>query len=635
MSRHLHVLQLLLFLSRANAQCAEGFTGPDGGPCTACVAGSYKTTTGTTACTWCGNAKYSTAVGSTSSATCLTCPADSGDSCPICPAITNCACNKGYTGPSGGICTACTAGQYKITNGAAPCTNCGTGKYSATVGATVDTTCLACPANSGSTCITCVESTSCICNIGASGPNGGPCTVCVAGKYKTTTGTAVCTDCEAGKYSTTAGAATCIDCEAGKYSTTVGANVAATCINCGVSSYSTVVDTTTCLTCPANSGASCTTCYTPHCPCNAGYVGGNFISQYSTNGCSRFHALMTWKPSFASVSTRNNAAIGTLPTYNALGGPSGKGHVNFNSAQAQWLSTGSRTFNIGTNGGFTIVIVMRWAGVLQTGQHILTSGNPRTWEIYRYGATTIEFLWWNGNTWWRVWRSTTMTQDVTWLTIVVRYNKNGQVYSTINGAGGTDGRFGYGDRTFDALYLGRSRTNTGHLNGDIAGAFIVDELLTIDATNVISNAMVNGMDLTDTTCPSGNTCTVCPMDSTSPTGSTQITSCTCNQGYTGLNGGPCTACPVGTYKQNSGSAACIDCVAGKYSILTARIACTDCAAGTYSPTVAATSVAVCLACPANANSPAGSTATTSCTCNVGFALSNNVCVCDLGYQPGA
>ena len=72
-----------------------------------------------------------------------------------------------------------------------------------------------------------------------------------------------------------------------------------------------------------------------------------------------------------------------------------------------------------------------------------------------------------------------MTQDVTWLTIVVRYNKNGQVFSTINGAGGTDGRFGYGDMNFDAIYLGRSRTNTGHLNAAVAGAFIVDELLTI------------------------------------------------------------------------------------------------------------------------------------------------------------
>jgi hypothetical protein len=194
-----------------------------------------------------------------------------------------------------------------------------------------------------------------------------------------------------------------------------------------------------------------------------------------------------------------------------------------------------------------------------------------------------------------------MTQDVTWLTIVVRYNKNGQVFSTINGAGGTDGRFAYGDRTFDAIYLVRSRTNTAHLNSDVAGAFIVDELLTKDATTVIANEMINGMDLTNTTCPSGNNCTICPTDSTSPVGTTQITSCTCNQGYTGPNGGPCTVCPVGTSKQNIGSAACIDCVAGKYSILTGRFECTDCATATYSTTVGATVATTCLGCPASSN----------------------------------
>ncbi len=81
---------------------------------------------------------------------------------------------------------------------------------------------------------------------------------------------------------------------------------------------------------------------------------------------------------------------------------------------------------------------------------------------------------------------------------------------------------------------------------------------------------------------------------------------------------PCTACVAGTYKTTTGS-----------------VVCTICGAGTYSATAAATSAATCLACPANSNSPAGSTSATSCTCNVGFALSNGVCVCALGYQPGA
>jgi hypothetical protein len=288
------------------------------------------------------------------------------------------------TCPSGNACTACNAGQYKNQSGTAACNVCPIG-LSSGIGSTSSSVCNSNP-----------------CNAGFTGPNGGPCIACATGKYKTTTGTAVCADCAAGRYSTTSGATTCIDCAVGTYSTTVGSNVPTTCINCGVSLYSAVVGTSTCLTCPANSGASCTTCYTPACPCKAGYTGGNFISQYSTNGCSRFHALMTWKPSFASVSTRKNAGIGTIPTYNAVGGPTGKGHVNFNSTNDQWLSTGARTFNIDTNGGFTLVIVMRWTGVMEAGQHICTSGNPRTWEIFRQSSTVIEFLWWSSNNWWRV-----------------------------------------------------------------------------------------------------------------------------------------------------------------------------------------------------------------------------------------
>ncbi len=59
----------------------------------------------------------------------------------------------------------------------------------------------------------------------------------------------------------------------------------------------------------------------------------------------------------------------------------------------------------------------------------------------------------------------------------------------INGAGSSDSRFVYGDTTFDAIYVGRSRTNTGHMNADVAGAFIVDENLNSYAIYEIISAM--------------------------------------------------------------------------------------------------------------------------------------------------
>lgn len=59
-------------------------------------------------------------------------------------------------------------------------------------------------------------------------------------------------------------------------------------------------------------------------------------------------------------------------------------------------------------------------------------------------------------------------------------------------------------------------------------------------------------------------------------------------GYTGMNGGPCTACGTGTFKSTTGSAGC-----------------TVCSAGTYSAATAATSSSTCAACPSNSVSPAG------------------------------
>ena len=76
-------------------------------------------------------------------------------------------------------------------------------------------------------------------------------------------------------------------------------------------------------------------------------------------------------------------------------------------------------------------------------------------------------------------------------------------------------------------------------------------------------------------------CTVCPANSQSPSGSIASSSCICHQGFTGPDGGSCTICEANTYKSVTGSASCT-------------------------------------ACPANSQSPSGSIAQTACVCNAGF-----------------
>ena len=101
-----------------DCECKPGYSGPDGGTCVVCLAGSYKDVNGSVACSLCpagtfstakaadkreacvpcGVDTYSTTLGAAAVSTCLYCPAhtrsDIGSS-----VIANCSCIAGYTGP--------------------------------------------------------------------------------------------------------------------------------------------------------------------------------------------------------------------------------------------------------------------------------------------------------------------------------------------------------------------------------------------------------------------------------------------------------------------------------------------------------------------------------------------------------
>ncbi|EKX31729.1 hypothetical protein GUITHDRAFT_49082, partial [Guillardia theta CCMP2712] len=84
-----------------DCKCMAGYTGPDGGPCTACPVGKYKNLTGSDACQYCPSHSTTLQVASNSSE--------------------DCTCVAGYTGPDGGPCTACPVGKYKTLTGSDAC----------------------------------------------------------------------------------------------------------------------------------------------------------------------------------------------------------------------------------------------------------------------------------------------------------------------------------------------------------------------------------------------------------------------------------------------------------------------------------------------------------------------------------
>jgi hypothetical protein len=60
----------------------------------------------------------------------------------------------------------------------------------------------------------------------------------------------------------------------------------------------------------------------------------------------------------------------------------------------------------------------------------------------------------------------------------------------------------------------------------------------------------------------GPSCPSCPSFSSSAIRSMNRTNCTCDAGYSGPDGGACTACNPGQFKSLSGSGSCEDCNAG-------------------------------------------------------------------------
>jgi hypothetical protein len=67
---------------------------------------------------------------------------------------------------------------------------------------------------------------------------------------------------------------------------------------------------------------------------------------------------------------------------------------------------------------------------------------------------------------------------------------------------------------------------------------------------------------TATGATNADVCVTCQQNSFSAAGSRVNTNCTCNHGYSGPDGGECTACQVGKFKLLSGSQSCSDCPLG-------------------------------------------------------------------------
>jgi hypothetical protein len=212
------------------------------------------------------------------------------------------------------------------------------------------------------------------------------------------------------------------------------------------------------------------------------------------------------------MSSRESVPLGSavLPVYNALGGPQGNGHVTFDRTQSQYLDAGPRTLNIATNGGLTIVAVVRFTGTPGVWERIIDMSSDGREKNYicmgRWDSSThLMFHYGNGDVLiLHDYSCQNVIEQNTWMTIVVRYRAYSREYvvKVTKDAGSSCEITGTAtaamtDRQLSSTLMGKNPwEGQSQFNGDMAGVFVVDEYLTTDATSAIADSMARGEDLT-------------------------------------------------------------------------------------------------------------------------------------------
>jgi hypothetical protein len=281
-----------------------------------------------------------------------------------------------------------------------------------------------------------------------------------------------------------------------------------------------------------------------------GPVGGPCVAcgagKFST-AAQNVLTLIPGTPSkLASPSTRHAAAVGStvLPAYFAQGGPFGKGHVRFDRTQTQYLDGGARTFNIASNGGFTVVAVVRFSGS-GLWEKIIDFGNnagDNNIVVGRESDTSdLALGFFEGSTHLGSVKISSAIVQNQWMTIVARYRAEDQTCSLeVNGQQATLTIAALTDRTLSSTWVGRSHWGDDYFDGDIAGLYVTDEYASDEKSALIANALKEGLDLAEL---------------------------------------PCINCEAGTYSAAAGSTVCTSCEAGKYKAAAGvNIACDQCEA---------------------------------------------------------
>ena len=610
--------------------CAAGSTGPPDS-CAQCAPGKYKAASGSAPCDDCVPGKYSAATGASTAATCLSCSAGSyagtpgSFACSLCPsystspagssAVTECTCNAGYN-MDGNLCIAIPCPPGTTGPHAAACAGCGQGKYKSVPGSAA---CTSCPTLTYHLQTNRTNVTDCVCYAGYSGPDGGPCTVCPFsygnGWYKPELRSGECEKMigynQYGQEYSTCGNA----CSGSYYKNPWGDG----CVQCPLGTYKNYFHCSACNPCPPWTGhdtsdtprltiESCTPQPCP--PGTTGPTGGPCVK--CQNGYK--------------------SSVGSEPCTSC---PIAR-YQTGNSAWFERMITNNTMVRAATGGEYCRCKVGFYVYQTKYSQQEFINGQLVTVQYPLCKACDVGWAkWWvtPGNENIQDYCVQENSECCRQCTFLGRLSDAGNT-----GEGGVNcscpkGQFGnnYTTYPFPAV-ISCSFCAAGKYSDNIGMSACTqcppNSWYSETSAYSINLCQCNsgyegpsGGPCTAKACNTGYTgpagscvaclggtykntvgsdaCTLCPLNSSSPSGSSALTACQCNAGFSGVNGGTCSACGAGSYKATVGS-----------------VACTLCGANTYSPSNASISATSCLACPGNTTSVAGSSV---CQCKSGYS----------------
>ena len=474
--------------------------------CIPCFEGSYTATVGKSECTLCGMGRYQEERGQKSCTDC-----DAGKFKPM---IGEGVCSMCPVGKSSAIegtheCTPCGVGKYQDEVGQTSCKDCDAGMFKPTTGAGV---CSVCPKGTSSPSAS-DELMDCTCLAGYSGTlDGRACNVCPEGKYKVGTGIGQCLDCPAFTSSLSA-SDELVDCKC-------------------LAGYSAELDGQACSVCPKGKYKTVTGAFA--CSVCQGGTSNDDIGSTSAGACVQCDGG-TW-------SGDGDATCTTCPSQTSSAAGSNK-KTDCKCLAGYGAKSEGQVCSICLEGEYKAVGV-GMCSMCPGG----TSNNNR-------GSTSADAC---GRCIGGTWSGDGAATCTTCPSHTTSDDDSDELIDCKCLAGYTAASDGQecstcrkGEYKTETGAFACSRCQGGTSNDD-TGSTSVDACVECGANAWSGDGAA--------------TCTTCPSQTSSVSGSNEKTDCKCLAGYTAQSDGvACIACEAGSYKLETGTAGCTTCPSGSES----------------------------------------------------------------------